>query len=86
MVVHHCARFSNNPRLIHKRAVIRIADCLGITPLYVHISDGTCHLSNHRVIYKPYKYRVIECNTNANLTGGWDQADAYNTGNIMSCT
>ena len=47
--------FFNNPRLLQKLAVRRIAKYLAGTPRHVNLPDGNRRLSTRNVVYKPYK-------------------------------
>ena len=73
MTVHQCACFSNQPMLSHERAIKRIAKYL----------KGT---SDRGIVYHPDKTKGIECYVDSDFAGGWSQADADNTENVMSRT
>jgi hypothetical protein len=73
MAVHQTARFSNQPMLSHKKAII----CIG-----QYLLD-TC---SHGIAYKPDTTKGLECYGNADFAGGWSQADSDNAENILSCT
>ena len=62
MAVHHAARFTNNPKLSHERAVRRIVRYLKAT-------------KDKGIIYNPNKAHGIECYIDADFAGGWDKAD-----------
>ena len=55
-----CVRFSNDPRLIHERAVRKIGKYLSET-------------STRSIIYDPHKTQGIECYVDADFSGGWDR-------------
>lgn len=73
MAVHQCARFCNNPRLSHERAVKRIVKYL----------IGT---KERGVICKPDRSKGLECYADADFAGGWDRGDSENPENVMSRT
>eukprot|EP00957_Ditylum_brightwellii_P016682 1254381-Ditylum_brightwellii.AAC.1 len=70
MPVHQCARFCNDPKLFHERAVISIAKYLSVT-------------SNRGLIYKPIASLGIQCYVGADFAGSWNKADADNPENVM---
>ena len=78
MAVHQCARFFNNPRLVHKRAVRRIAKYLASTSYYVYFPDVNRWLSTRVVVYKPNILKGVKRYVHAVFLGGWDQVDADN--------
>ena len=53
MAIKQCARFLNNPHLMHKRAVRRIVKYLAIIPKYMDILDGNRGLTKIGVVYRP---------------------------------
>ena len=55
IVGHQCARFCNNPHLVHECSVRRISKYLAITFTYIDLLDGNCRLSTPGVAYNPYK-------------------------------
>ena len=65
MPVHQTSRFCNNPMLCHEKAVMMIGR-------YLLGTKTRC------IIYKPDKSRGLECYVDADLAGGWTQADADN--------
>ena len=71
MAVHQCARFLNNPRLIHERAVKTIANYFSETA-----TRGT--------IYDTDKTQGIECYVDANFSGGWDRDNGQRAENDLS--
>ena len=73
MAVHQCARFCNDPKLSHERAIIRIMKYfIGI--------------SYKGIIYKPDNEQGIECFVDAYFLGVWDSSDLSNPETIMSRT
>ncbi len=73
MAVHQTARFSNQPMLSHKKAII----CIG-----QYLLD-TC---SHGIVYKPDTTKRLECYVNADFAGWWNQANSDNAENILSRT
>ncbi len=73
MAVHQCARFCNDPKLSHERAVKRIARYL----------LGT---KDKGIICQPDPSRGLECIVDADFAGGWDRGDSDNPENVMSRT
>ncbi len=73
MAVHQTARFSNQPMLSHKKAII----CIGWYLL------DTC---SHGIVYKPDTTKGLECYVDADFAGGWSQANSDYAKNILSCT
>jgi hypothetical protein len=71
--VHQCARFCNDPKLSHERAVKRITKYL----------LGT---RDRGVICRPDKTKGLECFADADFAGGWDRGDSDNPENVMSRT
>ena len=71
MAVHQCARFSNNPQLIHERDVRKIGKYLSET-------------ATRGIIYYSYKTQVIECYVDSDCAGGWDRDDRNQVKNILS--
>eukprot|EP00957_Ditylum_brightwellii_P156642 11922040-Ditylum_brightwellii.AAC.1 len=70
MAVYQCARFSNEPRLSHERAVRQIIKYFSIT-------------SEREIIYKPDLLLGIQCYFDEDFAGSWSKADADNLENIM---
>ena len=62
MAVHQCARFSNDPRLIHERAVQNIGKYLSDT-------------ATRGIIYDPNKTQWIEFCVDSYIDGGLDRDD-----------
>ena len=73
MIVHQCALFSNDPRITHERAVMRIGKYL----------LGT---KDRSVKFIPDINRGIECYVDADFAGRWDKADIANPENVLSRT
>ena len=71
MAVHQCARFSNQPKLSHEKAVKRIVKYLSIT-------------CERGIIYKPNKSKGIECYADADFAGSWNAEDAADANNVLS--
>ena len=70
MAVHQCARFCNNQRLVHKRAVRRITKYLTSTSTYVDLPDVNQRLTTRGIFYKPDIEKVIGCYVYANFPVG----------------
>ena len=73
MAVHQCARFSQNPKLSHERAVKRVGRYL----------LGT---KNRGIIFNPNKNVGLECFVDADFAGAWTKQDVGNANNILSRT
>jgi hypothetical protein len=73
MACHQAARFTNDPKLSHERAVHRIARYLKAT-------------KNKGIIYDPKSVKGVECYVNADFAGGWDKADSGNPEAVLSRT
>ena len=71
--VHQCARFCNDPKRSHERAVKRIGKYL----------IGT---KERGILCKPDKNKGLECYVDADFAGGWDRGDSENPENVMSRT
>lgn len=71
MAVHQCARYTEDPKLSHKRAVKRIGRYL----------SGT---QDRGLRYMPDPTKGLECYVDADFAGGWAQADAGNAENVLS--
>ena len=83
MAVHQCARFCNNPSLVHESAVRKIAKYHTSTSTYVDLPDGNIWLTTQRIFYNPDIGKGIKCYVDTNFSSGWAQADAYNAENVM---
>ena len=66
MALHQCTRFSNDPRLVHERAVRKIGKYLSETAM-------------RGIIYDPDKTQGIEYYVDADFAGGWDRDDGQRT-------
>ena len=84
MTVHQCYRFCNNPGLVQKRAVRRIAKYLVSTSTYVDLPDGYSRLSTCSVVYNTDKEKVIKLYLDADFAGGWNQTYANNAEIVCS--
>ena len=70
---HQAARFTNDPKLSHERAVHRIARYLKAT-------------KDKGIIYDPKSVKGVECYVDADFAGGWDKADSGNPEAVLSRT
>jgi hypothetical protein len=73
MASHQCARFVNDPKRSHERAMIRLVRYLKST-------------SSRGIVYSPQPKLGLECFVDADFAGGWTQADADNPENVLSRT
>ena len=73
MAVHQTARFCNDPKLCHEKAIVRIGRYL-------------LHTKDRGIIYDPDKTRGLECYVDADFAGGWLNADSDDAENVMSQT
>ena len=73
MAVHQCARFCNDPKLSHERAIQRIARCL-------------LDSKDKGLLCKVDHDKGIELYVNADFAGGWNSEDSYNADNLLSRT
>mmetsp|Transcript_7788 Transcript_7788/g.16658 ORF Transcript_7788/g.16658 Transcript_7788/m.16658 type:complete len:228 (+) Transcript_7788:167-850(+) len=73
MATHQCARFNNDPKLCHERAVKRICKYL----------LGTM---NKGLIFKPDLSKGLECYVDADFAGGWSSGDQTNPASVLSRT
>ena len=71
MAVHQCARFSNDPRLIHERAVQKIGRYLSET-------------ATRGLVYDSDKTQGIECYIDADFPGGWERNNGQQAENVLS--
>ena len=71
--VYQCARFCNDPKLSHERAIRRIGK-------YLHGSK------NKGIIFRPDPSKGLEWNVGADFAGIWNHADANNFENVLSRT
>ena len=86
MAVHQCARFLNNPRLVHKRVVSSTNKYLTITSTHVYFPDGNKRLTTRGTVYRPDTEKGIKCYVDTEFSDGWDQSDADNVENVISRT
>ena len=77
--------FYNNLHLVHERAIRRITKYLARMSTYVDLPDGNWWLTICDVVYRTDIEKCTKCYIDANFTGGWDQVDAYNAENTISC-
>ena len=73
MAVHQCARFNNDPKLCHERAIKRICKYL----------LGTM---DKGIIFRPDHSRGLECHVDADFAGGWASGDHSNPEAVLSRT
>ena len=73
MAVHQVARFTNDPKLCHEKAIMRIGRYL-------------LHTKNRGIIFEPDKSKGLECYVDADFAGGWSNADTNDADNVMSRT
>ena len=73
MAVHQCARFNNDPKLSHEKAVMRLGKYL----------LGT---RGKGLVFKPDVSRGLECFVDADFAGSWSKADAENAESVYSRT
>lgn len=71
--VHQCARFCENPKRSHEKAVHRIIRYLKAT-------------KDKGIIFSPKRKHNIECYVDADFAGNWDKLDAENAANMLSRT
>ena len=86
MAVHKSAQFCNNPRLLQKHVIRRIAEYLMSTSTHVDVPYGNRRLSTCGVVYNTDKEKGITCYVNVDFAGGWAKADANNVENFMLST
>ena len=73
LAVHQSARFNNNPKLSHERAIKRIVRYLLDT-------------KDQGLIYKPDKSKGLECYVDADFAGGWKDGDQGSPESVLSRT
>ena len=73
MSVHQTARFCNNPKLSHEKAIKRLGRYL-------------YHTRKEGIIYNPDISKGLECYVDADFAGGWTNADAEDAENVLSRT
>ena len=71
--VHQCARFCENPRLSHEKAVHKIIRYLKST-------------KKMGMIFTPDQSKGIECYVDADFAGGWNSIDSNCPANVLSRT
>ena len=73
MATHQCARFNNDPKLSHERAVKKIVRYLLDT-------------KDKGIIFKPDFSKGIECFLDADFAGGWKDGDHSSPESVLSRT
>ncbi len=73
MATHQCARFNNDPKLCHERAIKRICKYL----------LGTM---DKGLMYRPDLTKGLECYVDADFAGGWSSGDQTNPESVLSRT
>ena len=73
MTTHQCARFNNDPKLSHERALYRV----------VRYLVGT---QNKGLVFKPDASKGLECYVDADFSGNWTAADSDDPENVLSRT
>ena len=73
MATHQCARFNNDPKLCHERAIKRICKYL----------LGTM---DKGIVFKPDITKGLECHVDADFAGGWSSGDHTNPEAVLSRT
>ena len=73
MAVHQTARFCNDPKLCHEKAIMRLGRYL-------------LHTSDRGIVYQPDTSKGLECYVDADFAGGWSNADTDDAENVMSRT
>ena len=73
MPTHQCARFNNNPKLSHERAVKRIVRYLLDT-------------RDKGIVYKPDITKGLECYVDADFAGGWKDGNHDSPESVLSRT
>ena len=73
MATHQCARFNENPKLCHERAVKRICKYLLDT-------------KDKRIIFRPDKKKGLEYHVDAEFSGGWTSVEHLNPEAFISRT
>ena len=73
MATHQCARYNNDPKLSHERAIRRIGkDLLGT--------------QNKGIIFSPNPEKGLECFVDADFSGNWTAVDSVDPENVLSRT
>ena len=73
MAIHQTARFCNDPKLCHEKAIMRIGRYL-------------LHTRDKGIIFQPDKSKGLEVYVDADFAGGWSNADSNDAENVMSRT
>ena len=73
MATHQCARFNNDPKLCHERAIKRICKYL----------LGTM---DKGIIFRPDTSKGLKCHVDADFAGGWASGDTTNPEAVLSRT
>ena len=73
MATHQCARYNNDPKLSHERAIRRIGKYL----------LGT---QNKGIIFSPNPEKGLECFVDADFSGNWTAVDSVDPENVLSRT
>ena len=73
MAVHQTARFCNDPKLSHEKAIMRIGRYL-------------LHTKDKGIIYEVDRSKGLECYVDADHAGGWSQASSDDAETVMSRT
>jgi len=73
MATHQCARYNNDPKLTHERAIRRIGKYL----------LGT---QNKGIIFSPNPKQGLECFVDADFSGNWTAVDSEDPENVLSST
>ena len=69
MSVHQTARFCNNPKLSHKKAIKRLRRYL-------------IHTKNEGIVYNPNTSKGLECYVDADFVGGHSHETADDADNL----
>ena len=71
MVVHQCAKYSNDPQVVHERDFRKIGKYLSKTDM-------------RGIIYDPGETQGIECYVDMELSGVWDRDEGQRADNFLS--
>ena len=80
--VHQCARFCNDPKLSHEKAVKRIIRYLIGTVR----NDRNRRTSNQGIIYKPDKTKSVDVFVDASFADDWNKTWSEEPSSVMSRT
>jgi len=69
--VHQCARFSQDPKLSHELAILRIVKYLKAT-------------REKGLIFKPDSSKSLDCYVDADFAGSWSHADVQDASSVLS--